>query len=259
MPEFIIAGNYKIPQSNVVIGMVESVSRRVRGNKYDDFVKSIDVIIVDETHRGEFTKIFEYFGDKIIIGFTATSYRRAPQKPLSDYFNKILLGPSVKELIKRGSLVPAKVFGRKLDMKNIGVRAGEYKAEDQEVEFEAQGMYKNVIKHYKKYLDGKKSIVFTPSLEVSRRIVDNFNNEGISAVHIDGTTPKTERDRIIDLYKSGDIKIISNYDIVTTGFDDPGVEGIILFLATRSLVKYLQILGRGARPYEGKQYFTVLD
>jgi len=258
---YITAGNMTIPPQNVVVAMVETINRRLADKSHwRDFIKSFYLIIIDEGHIGSFDKLFKHFDEEQkVLGFTATAYRRKPQRPLKDYYNNIIIGPTVKELIQKGYLTPSMVFGRKLDMKDIGVRAGEYKAEDQHEAFKVQGMYGAAIEHYRKLLPGKKTLAFTPSVESSKMLVEFLNASDIPAAHVDGETPKGERKRIFELFHEGEINVLSNVDIATTGFDEPGVEGIILLLATRSLVKYLQILGRGSRIFPGKDYFTVLD
>jgi len=250
-----------VPGGHCVVGMVETVFRRIKDKpEYAEFVRSFDLIIIDESHQGSFDKLFRFFnGNQIVLGFSATSYRKNPQTPLKTFYNDIIQGPSIKELISGGFLSFSKVYGRKLNMTNVGLRTGEYRSEDLEEEFEAQQMYDSVIKHYKQLIPGKKNLIFCPSVASSIMLTHKFNAAGVKAAHVDGETPKHIRKEIFRNFNSGKVPILVNVGIATTGFDQPDIEALTLFLATRSLVKFIQMIGRGARIAEEKNSFFLLD
>lgn len=255
------ANSKTVPKGNCVVGMIETVYRRVKNKTaYNTFISSFDIIIIDEAHQSNFDKIFQFFNEKqIIIGFTATSYRKNPQIPLKDFYHDIIQGPSIKELIKGGFLSFSKVYGRKLNMTNVGLRTGEYRSEDLEEEFQAQQMYDSVIKHYKQLVPGKKNLIFCPSVASSMTLASKFRQAGFKAAHVDGETPKAIRREIFHNFDTGEVPILINVGIATTGFDQPDIEVLTLFLATRSLVKFIQMIGRGARIAKNKNYFYLLD
>jgi len=259
--ESLTAESKYVPSGYCVVGMVETVFRRIKDKpEYSEFIKSFDLIIIDESHQGSFDKLFQFFNEgQIVLGFSATSYRKNPQTPLKDFYHDIIQGPGIKELIKGGFLSFSKVYGRKLNMTNVGLRTGEYRSEDLEEEFEAQQMYDSVIKHYKQLIPGKKNLIFCSSVASSMMLSSKFNQAGVKAAHVDGETPKSIRKNIFHEFHTGQVPILCNVGIATTGFDEPDIEALTLFLATRSLVKFIQMIGRGARIAEDKNSFFLLD
>ena len=117
----------------------------------------------------------------------------------------------------------------------------------------------NLIESYKKFANGKKTIVFAVDIEHSKSIVERYLEAGIRAAHIDATTPKQERKETLDKFRSGEIIVLSNVDIVSEGFDVPDCEAVQLARPTKSLVLYLQQVGRCMRPAANKDYGIVLD
>jgi len=82
---------------------------------------------------------------------------------------------------------------------------------------------------------------------------------GVAAVHLDGETPNDERRRILEDHKNGRINVICNVSVLTEGYDDPSVECIVIARPTKSQLLYIQCVGRGLRPGEGKSKLLVLD
>ena len=93
----------------------------------------------------------------------------------------------------------------------------------------------------------------------ANHICQEYEHAGYKAVSIDSKTPAAERKELVDKFKKSEIDIIVNVDIFSEGFDCPDIEFIQLARPTRSLVKYLQQVGRGLRPTENKQNCVILD
>jgi len=251
-----------IPRGNIVVGMVETLYRRLENKEgYIDFIESMDLIIIDEAHIGQFDKLFKYFTKtRVVLGFSATPYRRNPQTPLSTFYNTMVQGPDIKSLIKNEYLSQAHVFGQRIDLSNVGLRTGEYKAEDLEAEFQAQNLYKSLVIQHQKIVPHEKTLVFTPTVASAIEVADRFNKAGVPSAFVHAETPKTERRLIFDDYKKGKIMLLANQGITTLGFDEPTIRVIAIFRATRSLTLYLQMIGRGSRVINGsKKSFVILD
>jgi superfamily II DNA or RNA helicase len=246
---------------DVVVSMIETLYRRLENKEgYIEFLNSFDTIILDEAHTGQFDKLFQHLTEiPLVLGFSATPYRRNPQTPLSAFYDHLIIGPSVKDLIKKGFLSKSLVFGQRVDLSAVGFRSGEYKPEDIESSFEAQGLFDTVVDNYVKYTKGKKTLLFTPTVSASIEITDRFRKAGIAAAHVDAETPKELRRKIFHQFHTGDIEILSNQGIAGIGFDEPEIEIVLLFRATTSLTLYLQMIGRGSRITENKSTFIVLD
>jgi len=113
----------------------------------------------------------------------------------------------------------------------------------------------NAIRHYRAHADGKRAIAYCVSVQHSKNVAAEFTEAGIPAAHVDGTTPPAEQERIFKAFARGDIKILCNCALISTGFDlaaqvgeDVVVECIIDLSPTQSVVLYLQKVGRGLRP-----------
>ena len=117
----------------------------------------------------------------------------------------------------------------------------------------------NLLKSYLKLAKGKKGIIYSVSRKHSDHICAEFKAEGINIVRIDSETPREERRLYVQRFKKGLIDIIVNVDIFSEGFDCPDIEFIQLARPTKSLVKYLQQVGRGLRPTAGKARCVILD
>lgn len=97
------------------------------------------------------------------------------------------------------------------------------------------------------YLRGKSIIVFALSVKHASAITDLLNIKNIPAKSVDGTTSTHERQEAISLYKSGEIKVLVNYGVLTTGFDAPNTNAVVIARPTASIVLYSQMIGRGIR------------
>ena len=100
-------------------------------------------------------------------------------------------------------------------------------------------------------------LVFTKFVKESEELVEKLKLKNINAAIVTGETPKKERERILADFKSGVIKVVANVGTLTTGFDYPELDTIILARPTKSLGLYYQMIGRGIRPYEGKNGWIV--
>jgi superfamily II DNA or RNA helicase len=117
----------------------------------------------------------------------------------------------------------------------------------------------NLIGVYKVYAIGKKCVVFAINCSHSMAIAARFRAAGIPAEHLDGETPDDERKAIIERFRTGETLVLCNVNIVTEGFNLPNIEAVQIARPTKSLSLWLQMVGRGLRPSEGKQHALILD
>ena len=104
-----------------------------------------------------------------------------------------------------------------------------------------------------------KFIVFATSVGHSRHIEEELRRAEIEVAHIDGETPKDERDEIIAQLSRGELDGITNCQVFTEGVDMPNVGCVVLARPTKSFGLYRQMIGRGLRPARGKEFCLVLD
>ena len=221
-----------------------------------------DLMVVDEAHHvgsKTYAKIFDKYSDKLIVGVTATPCR-SDGKGLGRFFDHLIIGATMRELMDSGFLAEATYMVPNVpDMQGVKIRKGDF-AEDQLAEIMNDAkLMGDIVEHWKKYGEDKKTIVFSVNVAHSVAIVEMFNQAGIPAAHIDGKTSQNDRDKILENYVSGKYKVLSNCQVFTEGVDMPEVGCVILARPTKSLALYLQMAGRGLRPKPDGSMCIILD
>lgn len=245
--------------------------------KKPELFKHFDWIIIDEAHLykvgGMFDTFLKNIGKKKVYGLTATPFKLVQEKKY-DFkkrevhiygvlrmltqigFSKIIYTISTRKLIRQGFLVPMvyKVGG---DLKaDFKLNSDKQIVADFDLMLSLSGMEK-VIPALKVLLHFKSTIVFCPSVATAMRMEKAIT--GIPTAFVSGETPKKERKQILEDFKSGKIQVVFNCGVLTTGFDHPELDCIVLARPTKSLNLYNQMIGRGTRIFEGKKNCTILD
>ena len=192
------------------------------------------------------------YPDAKFLSVTATPFITESLRHIADV---IVQTTTMKELIHDKYLVPPRYFAPKTpDLSKIRIQGGEYNQEDIEREVLRPGIIGSVCESVSA-CDGS-SLLFTSSVRHSRELTDRL---GSSCRHIDANTSDKDRIEILKLHRTGEIKIISNVGVLTTGVDLPWLRNIIDAAPTLSLCRNIQKIGRGTRPYPEKSHFNVYD
>lgn len=245
-----------VDMKHVTLGMVQTIVRRL------DHTPQPELIVIDESHHilaNSYKKIIEYFHEARVIGFTATPVR-INGGGLGDINDMLIEKVNVKWLIENQFLAPYKYFAPEivqtetLDIK----RTGEFDMTGLDDQFNKRMIWGDVIKHYQKLADGQQAILYASSLYQSQKMAASFEQVGITAAHIDGKTPKAERDHIIQQFRNGEIKVLCNLDLIGEGFDVPDCSTVIMLRPTQSLSLYIQQSMRGMR-YRPEKTSIIID
>lgn len=226
-------------------------------------------VIIDEAHHSmanSYKKLWSMYKGSKKLGVTATPWRMN-NSGFTDIYDKLILSLPVKQFIKEGWLSPYTYYsiknGSKIKSEINAITEfdieGDYKISALERVMDNLPIHAQLLENYLKYANGKKGIIYSISRKHSEHICKKFQENGINIVCIDSTTSKDARRTYVDRFKKGDIKIIVNVDIFSEGFDCPDIEFIQLARPTKSLVKFLQQVGRGLRPHESKSNCLILD
>ncbi len=241
------------------------------------------VVLLDEAHflnpkdtGSMFIKFMEAIGVKKVIGFTATPYRIFPtyfretdgtlyrtssikiiSRVKENFWNRIIFNINIAELLERGYLCPIRYVDasefRQADMPLNKSRTDfDHEAYDKMI-WKRDERIVQIVKYAER--TNKHVLVFCNSIQQSERLSSYF--EGSRSVS--SKTKTVERNEIIDGFKESKIKIVFNVGVLTTGFDMPELDCIVLLRPTRSVALYYQMLGRGVRMSTGKEYCTVMD
>lgn len=243
--------------------LVASAQTLVR--RLDQFEKPPDLIIVDEAQHAvanTWRKIIEYFPNALVIGFTATPARLSGDG-LGVIFQALALGPSVRELIDMGNLSPFEYFSPPVvaDFTDIKVKYGDYQTADVALKMDKSEIIGDVIATYRKLADGKRAIAYCASCEHAEHVAKSFNDAGIPAAYIDGKTPDAIRKLAIEQFRTGVVKILTNVDLVSEGFDVPNMECVILLRPTQSTALFIQQAMRAMRadPENPEKVAVIID
>lgn len=218
------------------------------------------LIIWDECHHvasNTWSAIHAAYPAAVHIGLTATPLR-LDGAGLGKYFDHLLLGPSVRSLIDQGWLSPYRIFApSRPNLDGIQTIGGDYNQKQLHERMGSTSVAGDTVKHYQQHLQGRRAIVFMWSVPSSIEIAARFNQAGIPAAHIDGGTDERTRDRAIQMFRDGQILVLTNVDIASEGFDLPACEAGYFCRPTQSLTLHRQQMGRVLRPAPGKVAYLV--
>ena len=286
-------------ESDVFIAMAQTLRNRIKIEFWKNFIlKKIDIVIIDEAHLQDFNYLFEsgLLDKKFVMGFTATPKRTGKMRQLALDYEEIVYTTSVKELVDREYLVPDDYHGVDgVDLNNIKIdkMKGDYSENDMFEKFNSPKLYSGVVKNWKDICFGTKTLVFCVNIEHCIHTVEEFIKNGIKAKFLTSNMGKPKepeadstdgkwvayeekirlhnlytkafgewsgtRSQVLKEFKRGDFTVLVNAGILTTGFDEPSIETVIVNRATTSQTLWLQMIGRGSRIYPNKTHFNILD
>lgn len=251
-------------------------------------------IIVDECHgvnpQGGMYKDFFDCTKRKILGLTATPYRLTSAQICLDengrydpscepqnkcilkfltrtrprVFHDVIYQVEIQTLLQRGYLSKLNYYDMTivpqegLKRNTTGMDFDEKSLFDEFQRVNLQDLLVNIVmrlQHPKSGIPRKGILVFTKFLEESEKLCRSIDD----CEMLSGETPKKERERIIKDFKSGKIKVLTNVGVLTTGFDYPELDTIVMARPTMSLAMYYQILGRAIRPHPSKEAGWIVD
>ena len=236
-------------------GMVQTLTRRV------DKLPIPDVILVDEAHHAlakSYQRILDKFPKAIVLLFTATPHRTG-RVQLDQIADDIIVGQSIHELTEKGFLAPFRYFQPPGDFDSKLLKRGSTGdfTNDSMQQAMSTKIFGHIVKQYKRIANGMQAVVYTYSIDSAIKIAAEFNSEGISAVEVDGTTPKEKRAVAVRKFREQEIKILVNVNLFTEGVDLPNVDCVIMARPTASLALYLQFSMRCLNPRPEKTAIII--
>lgn len=237
-------------------------------------------IIIDECHyvnskSGQYKQFIEA-KNRQVVGLTATPYRldRAEGSSILKFltrvrpriFSKVIYCCQIGELLSKGYLADLHYYDlTELDLRRVRSNStgADYDERSLLAEYERCGFYDKLSNTVVKVLQPKSGIprkgvlVFTAFTKEARQLVDKLQSLRINAAIVTGETPKKEREAILEGFKRREIKVVANVGVLTTGFDYPALDTVVLARPTKSLGLYYQMVGRAIRPFEGKDGWIV--
>ncbi|RZJ31990.1 MAG: DEAD/DEAH box helicase [Flavobacterium sp.] len=240
------------------VAMVETLRNRIRSKKID--TGDVGLVIIDEAHHNSFRKLLENFKNAIVIGVTATPLSSDITKPMKRHYKSLITGESIAQLIDSGFLAAPQSFAYEVELNSLktGIH-GDYTVSSSNELYSSPAMLGLLVKAYREHADGKKTLIFNNGIDTSMKVRDTFETEGIPIKHLDNRTPDCERKEILQWFKKTKSAVLTSVSILTTGFDEPTIQAVILNRATTSITLYHQMVGRGARRLPSKKTFSIID
>jgi superfamily II DNA or RNA helicase len=240
------------------VAMVETLNNRLNDNKLD--ISDVGLVIIDEAHYNSFTKLFKFFEKSFILGVTATPLSSNKELPMKGNYQELITGETIENLIENEFLARAETFAYDMGLTTLEVGSnGDYTVKSSEDLYSSQLMLQKTVDAYKKHSLGKKALIFNNGINTSISVYYAFKEAGLPIMHLDNTATKKQRKQILEWFHETPNAILTSVSILTTGFDEPTIDTIILNRATKSLTLYYQMVGRGSRILNNKSKFSIID
>jgi len=234
----------------------------------------VDMVIIDECHLvnhnddggyrkliGELTVINPAIR---IVGYSATPYRLGhgliTDKPA--IFDDLIEPVSIEELIYKRHLATlrSKTTTAKLDTSDVKKRGGEFIEAELQKAVDTRKNNESVVAEVIRLAGDRQSwLFFCAGINHAKNVSIALRDQGIKSACITGETPKSDRERIINEFKTGKIRALTNANVLTTGFDAPNIDVIAMLRPTMSAGLYVQMAGRGMRIKDHIDHCLVLD
>ena len=269
-PQIISPKHRKVPTEDIVCGMVQTLQRRIEKPEWMEYIKSVQMLVLDEAHICNYDFLFDIISDKCyVVGYTATMARYGGMTQAGLQYNAMVIGPSVKDLIDMGYLCRCKLYS--LDAPSMedvewDYGRGDYNLGQMAAKFKSKARYVGAVENYQRICPGQKAIVFACSSEQCIGLTQEFNDHGIKAKYLlsnsfdEDEELSGERKQIVEDFENNKFKVLVNLGIGVAGLDIVDIKVVMLMYSTTSVVKYLQSCGRASRPAPGKNNeFICLD
>ena len=241
--------------------MVSTVQTQIAGNRMGKFKPhDYSLLVIDEAHHAcakSYRRVIDYYRQNPnlkVLGVTATP-DRADEEALGQIFESVAFEYGIKEGINDGWLVPIEqqsVYVEGLDYSSVRTTAGDLNGADLARILEFEENLHRVANPTVELCGDKKTLVFAASLAQAERLTEIFERyKPGSARWVHGKTPKDERKQLFADYAAKKFQFLVNVGVATEGFDDPGIEIVVMARPTKSRSLYAQMAGRGTRPLPG--------
>lgn len=259
---------------HVVIASYQTLVNRIEENQFS-WVKDVACVVVDEAHGAiapSYTHIFKHLGltssrtERPLLGLTATPFRGTMNEEESRslarrFYNRRFdhgaLGEGDPYQVLQRMGVLAYVEHATLPGEDISL------SPDQRKQLDQFGVLPRDVEHWLGGLQSRNDrivnevmglaeahspiLVFATSVDNAMGLAGLLEARGVPAQAITGATDRLERRAHIELFKRGALKVLTNYNVLATGFDAPSVRALVITRPVYSRVLYQQMIGRGLR------------
>ena len=259
-----LVGGQKPEAGQHVFASIQSLAKRIDEIQPDDF----EIVIVDEFHHADapsYENLLRRLTPNILLGLTATPERADGHSILEWFDGRIAYESRLWDALDQSLLCPFHYFGitDQTDLSAISFKGNRYVPSELDNLLTGDHMRaRRIFEAIHKYVPKPQKMTalgFCAGVKHAHFMAKQFNNFKVSAVALDGSSPESERQRVLNDFKKGEIRVIFSVDLFNEGVDLPSVDTVLLLRPTESATVFVQQLGRGLRRAEGKAVLTVLD
>ncbi len=254
---------------DVVVGSVQTLGRRGSSR-----IKRLDpeefyLVVVDEAHHAiapTYRRVLGWLGvmepgtRKLLVGFTATP-KRGDGQGLDRVFEEIVFSRTLPEMIASGYLVPASGYRveTSVDLSQVRIRMGDFVSSQLSEAVNIKERNDLVVEIFKKYLADRRTLCFCVDVAHTHSLAEAFRSAGVPVASITGEMEPAKRRDALKSFSEGRVQVLTNCMVLTEGYDESSVSGIIIARPTRSSLLYIQMIGRGTRLHPGKRDLMIID
>ena len=241
----------------VTVGSVQTMMRPARLEQFPE--DHFDTIVIDEAHHSlsdSYQRVLEHFPDANVLGVTATP-DRSDRRNMGQYFDSLAYEYTLPAAIREGFLSPIKAMTipLKLDISQVGMSAGDYKAADLGTALDPY--LDQIADEMEKHCRDRRTVVFLPLVATSQKFRDVLEQHGFRAAEVNGNSE--DRAEVLADFAAGKYDVLCNSMLLTEGWDCPEVDCVVVLRPTKSRSLYCQMVGRGTRLADGKDHLLLLD
>ena len=256
------------PDCDVVIASVPTLGRRGSNRIQRLDPDRFFLVVVDEAHHATaatYRRVLDYFGvlapesPKLLVGFTATP-KRGDGQGLDAVFQEIVFSRSLPEMIPKW-LAPVAGYRVEtdVDLSRVKTRLGDFVTSHLSQAVNTTLRNDLVVDVFRSNLKDRKTLCFCVDVAHTDSVANAFKEAGIPAAAVTGEMDPAKREKALEDFHTGRIQVLANCMVLTEGYDEPSITGIILARPTKSALLYTQMIGRGTRKYRGKENVTIID
>lgn len=261
--EVVVASVQTLARSSRLARVVASQESALLG------ARPFGLVVVDEAHHSaapSYVRVLEALGcgepaGPLLLGVTATP-DRGDGKGLDHLYDEVTWTYDILWGIRSGYL--ADVKGKRvtldaLNLSDVRVSRGDYDQGQAGAALRDAGAPAAIVKAWTTLAAGRRTLVFTPTVEVADLTRRAFLDAGVNAGMVSGETPLEERRATLRAFSEGRLDVLANCAVLTEGYDEPRVDCVVVARPTRSRALYTQMVGRGTRRHPDKDHLLVLD
>ncbi|WP_100629874.1 DEAD/DEAH box helicase family protein [Algoriphagus formosus] len=245
--------------NQVAVATIQTLVKRL------DKIANFSLIVVDEAHHSispSYLRIFEHYTTESlkILGVTATP-QRLDGRGFDQIYDVLIPSGQIRDYIPEYLCDVSQRASSYPDLSTIKIDSitKDYESESAKMIMSESKVMADMVKSFKEYCIGKRTLIFAVNTEHSKDIVSRLQKEGIKVQHIDYKTPASQRRQLVENFREGKIDALCNVEIFTEGFDCPDIDVVIMARPTKSLSLYLQQAGRCLRPKPDGRKGLILD